>query len=108
MDAKDFAPIEGKANHYRHPDLGVCALRDGQTIEEFLAELTPSPEKLAEIEAAEAERQQTQADRQMLLDAAIARAAAEIAADDTAEAELKAAATREQTRRLAPISAVAR
>ena len=99
MDAKDFAPIEGKANHYLHPDLGVCAFRPGQTADEFVAEMTtPRAGRADQVAAAIAERQQAETDRQMLLNAMIEKATADFAIDDTADAELKAAAGREQTR----------
>lgn len=40
IDPKDFIPDpEGRTNHYIHPELGVCALREGMTLEEFLSEL---------------------------------------------------------------------
>lgn len=46
IDPKDFIPDpEGRKNHYVHPDLGLCALRDGMTLEEFIASLDePIPE----------------------------------------------------------------
>ncbi|MCB1487027.1 MAG: hypothetical protein KDJ88_06155 [Bauldia sp.] len=100
MNAKDFAPVEGMPDHYMHPDLGLCAFRAGQTAEAFISELaTPREGRVEQVAAAIAEREQAEADRRKLLDAAVVRAAAEIADDDTADADLKAAATREQTRR---------
>jgi len=39
VNAKDFIPLAGQRNHFTHPTLGVCALRAGQTPEEFVSEM---------------------------------------------------------------------
>lgn len=107
MDAKVFQPIAGKANHYAHPELGECAFREGQTVEEFIAELeAPRPGRKEQVEAAIAERELTANDRRILLEAAIARAAEDFDADD-APAELRDAARR-QKERAAAVSAKVR
>lgn len=51
MDPKDFTP-EGRPNHYLHPTLGVCVLREDMSLKEFIASLgaldSPPPPPLPE------------------------------------------------------------
>jgi hypothetical protein len=96
MDATEFLPDpRGRPKHYLNPELGLCVLRPGQSLEQFIGELAAAPAKAAAHEADLAARQ---ADREALLDALIAETAARLAGRDDVDAGLKAAATREATR----------
>ncbi|MCB1494165.1 MAG: hypothetical protein KDJ86_00145 [Bauldia sp.] len=100
LDAEDFREIEpGIFTHDGMPGLRLYA-RPGQTVAEVFAEFDPAVRARGEPAAV---ADTSAVDRRMLLDATIARAAAEIAADDTADADLKAAATRELTRLAAAV-----
>jgi hypothetical protein len=45
MNPEDFTP-EGRPNHYLHPTLGVCVLREGMTLVEFIASIGVPPPPL--------------------------------------------------------------
>lgn len=76
---------------YRHPVEGTAE----EPLAEDHADVVAFHASIAEVLAG---ADQAARDRQKLLDAAIARAAADLAADDSADADLKAAAERELTR----------
>jgi hypothetical protein len=44
VNPEDFVPIEGKPNHWLAPDGAIYVTRQGQSIEEFLAELAAEEE----------------------------------------------------------------
>lgn len=51
IDPEDFAADpEGRPNHYLHPDLGLCVLREGMSLAEFIASLDePEPEPRRQV-----------------------------------------------------------
>ncbi len=92
---KEFRPDpDSGPDHYRHPTLGLCVLRQGQSLEQFIAELSGP-----EADAAADEVLARQADRETLLDALIAEMAAQLAGRDDIDVGLKEAAAREAARR---------
>ena len=96
MNVTEFRPDpRGRPNHYLNPELGLCVLRPGQSLDQFIGELADAPAKAAAHEVDLAARQ---ADREVLLDALIAETAAQLAGRDDVDAGLKAAAIREAAR----------
>lgn len=89
---------EGNKVDRFHPPASIAGA-DDVSAADVLAAYEVAAQEVSDPARLEAEMQAAN-DRRMLLEAAIAKAAADVTADDTAPAELKAAAER-QTARLA-------